>query len=361
VLPGAPPDDPTNAVADDPAARALGKALFFDAGLSPSNEVSCATCHDPAEHLSDGRPVAKGAGTGDRRTPSIALAAHARWQLWDGRADTLWAQALGPIEDAREMASSRIFVARRVATRHRAAFARAFPGAPLPDTSAWPPQGKPGDAAYDAMGDAAKDAATRVFVDAGKAIAAYERTFRVQPDALDAYLGGAPGALGPLEKYGLSLFVRMGCMQCHWGPRLTDDAFHDTRTPTGRLDHAADRGRGDGLALYRKSEFRATGPWSDAPGAADVPRDDVPADALVGQLKTPPLRGVADLTRWGHGGAFDALGGVTEAYGRGGVPAADPSSAGTREPWLPSFGETVQWALVPFLRTLRAEPVPERE
>lgn len=357
TVPAAPPEDPTNAVADLPAARELGKALFFDRGLSPSGHVSCATCHDPEKHLSDGLPVAKGVAAGDRRTPAIGLAAHARWQFWDGRADSLWAQALEPLEDARELASSRIFVARRIAGAHARAYARAFPGAPLPDVSAWPAHGKPGEPAYDALSAADKEAATRVFVHAGKAIAAYERTFRVQPSALDAYLKGDRGALGSLEKYGLHLFVRSGCMQCHWGPRLTDDAFHATRTPTGRLDHAADRGRAGGLAAWHDSPFRATGPWSDAPARAAERRDDVPAEALVGKIKTPPLRGVADLSRWGHGGAFDALSGVTESYGRGGVPAGDPSSAGAREPWLPTFGETVQWGLVPFLKTLTARPI----
>jgi cytochrome c peroxidase len=357
TLPGAPPPDPTNAVADDPAASVLGKALFFDMGLSPSNSVSCASCHDPDKGLSDGLPVAKGVATGDRRTPAIGLAAHARWQLWDGRADSLWAQALGPLESAAEMGSSRVFVARRIAAQHAAAYAKAFPGAPLPDMASWPAQGKPGEPAYEAMSEANKESATRVLVNAGKAIAAYERTFRAQPNALDAYLGGERGALDPLEKLGLSLFARMGCMQCHWGPRLTDDAFHDTRTPTGRLDHAADRGRLDGLARYRASEFRASGRWSDDPASGHSIRDDVPAEALLGQFKTPPLRGVADLARFGHGGAFDTLSSVTEAYGRGGVPAGDAASAGAREPWLMGFGETVEWGLVPFLQTLEARPI----
>ncbi|MFO0715216.1 MAG: cytochrome-c peroxidase, partial [Sandaracinus sp.] len=95
TVPGAPPSDPSNAVADDPAAQALGRALFEDRGLSSSGEQSCASCHAREHALSDGRARARGAGEGTRRTPSIALAAHARWQFWDGRADTLWAQALG--------------------------------------------------------------------------------------------------------------------------------------------------------------------------------------------------------------------------------------------------------------------------
>ena len=355
TLPGAPPPDPTNAAADDPEASALGEALFFDVGLSPSGGVSCATCHDPEKGLSDGLPVARGAGLGDRRTPAIGLASHARWQFWDGRADSLWAQALGPFESATEMASSRLFVARRVASAHARAYARAFPEAPLPEMSGWPAHGQPGDRGYDAMSAADKGAATRVFVNVGKAIAAYERTFTVKPNPLDAYLAGDRGALDPLARYGLLQFARQGCMQCHWGPRLTDDAFHDTRTATGRRDHAADRGRLDGVASFRASEFRADGPWSDDPRGAPAARDDAPA-ALLGQLRTPALRGVADLSRWGHGGAEQALAGVTEAYGKGGVPEGDPASAGAREPWLPTFGETVQWALVPFLKTLTAEP-----
>ncbi len=355
TLPGAPPPDPTNAVADEPEAGALGKALFFDLGLSPSHRVSCATCHDPGKHLSDDRPVAEGAATGDRRTPAIGLAAHARWQFWDGRADSLWAQALGPFENAGEMGSSRLFVARRIASAHGDAYARAFPAEPLPATAAWPAQGKPGDPAFEALSAADRDAATRVFVNAGKAIAAYERTFTVKPNRLDAYLRGDRRALDPLERYGVLQFARNGCMQCHWGPRLTDDAFHVTRTATGRHDRAADRGRLDGETALLASDFRADGRWSDGPHEGLAPLV-APSERLLGQTKTPPLRGVADLSHFGHGGADASLAAVAEAYGKGGLPAADPSSAGVREPWLPRFGETVQWALVPFLRTLTADP-----
>jgi cytochrome c peroxidase len=353
TLPAAPPPDPTNAVADSPLAAAFGKALFFDDALSPSGTVSCATCHDAAKHLSDDLPVAQGLGALSRRTPSIALSAHARWQFWDGRADTLWGQALGPLEAPAEFGSSRLFVAKRIAAAHAAEHAAAFPGEPLPDMSSWPDNGAPGDPPYDALSAEERDAATRVFVQAGKAIAAYERTFRVQPNPLDAYLAGDFGALGPDQKYGLALFVRLGCMQCHWGPRLTDDAFHDTRTPTGLASGAADPGRLTGLARLLQSDFRGAGRWSDAPEAAlEVPLS--PSPSMLGQFKTPPLRGVADAHYLGHGGAFDQLSGIAEAYGHGGVPERDRSSAGARDPWLPTFGETAQWGLVPFLQTQTA-------
>ena len=359
VTPAAPPADPTNAVADSVVAAALGKALFFDTGLSTEATVSCATCHDPGKELSDGRPTAMGVAPGNRKTPRIALAAFSRWQFWDGRADSLWSQALGPIENAKEIGGSRVAVVRRLATRHASALAAAFPSLPLPDLARLPDGGKPGDAAYDALPASDKDAVTRVFVAAGKAIAAYERTFRVQPNALDAYSRGESGALSAAEKQGLALFARVGCMQCHWGPRLTDDAFHVTRLSSGRADGGADTGRSDGLGQLRASEFLGSGRWSDAPASGRVlpASDGAPARALVGAFKTPSLRGIAAAAPYGHGGTEASLVSVTESYGTGGLAASDPRAAGDLEPWLIRFDVLAQWAIPPFLATLSGEPI----
>ena len=359
VTPAAPPADPTNAVADSAAAAALGKALFFDTGLSPSATVSCATCHDPGKQLSDGKPTAMGLAQGNRKTPRIALAAFSRWQFWDGRADSLWSQALGPIENAKEIGGTRVAVVRRLVSQHASALAAAFPSLPLPDLEGLPLDGKPGDAAFDALTAADQDAVTRVFVAAGKSIAAYERTFRVQPSELDAYAKGDVGALSAPEKQGLSLFARVGCMQCHWGPRLTDDAFHVTRLSSGRADGSADPGRSEGVVQLRASDFLGTGRWSDAPASGRVlpAGDGAPARALVGAFKTPSLRGVAAAGPYGHGGTQASLVSVTESYGTGGVAASDPRAAGDLEPWLIRFDVLAQWALPPFLATLTAEPI----
>ena len=265
AVPDAPPPDPTNEVADSPAARALGEALFFDTALSPSGSVACSTCHAEDEALSDGLPRAVGVAEGPRRTPSIALASHARWQNWDGRADSLWAQALGPFENELEYDSSRVFVARRVLSNYASAYLAAFPGSLLPNTTAWPAAGKPGEPAYDALPAAEQHAITQVFVNIGKAIAAYERTFRVAPTAFDSYVQGNSGALSQEEKYGLQLFVRKGCTQCHWGPRLTDDAFHDTHAEAPLPSRRVDGGRAQGIEHWLTSEFRADGAWADQP------------------------------------------------------------------------------------------------
>jgi len=66
-----PRPDPSNRYAESPQAIALGQALFFDADLSPSGEVSCATCHDPARGFADGRKLSQGVGTTTRNAPTV--------------------------------------------------------------------------------------------------------------------------------------------------------------------------------------------------------------------------------------------------------------------------------------------------
>ncbi|MFM9098314.1 MAG: cytochrome-c peroxidase, partial [Phycisphaerales bacterium] len=99
---GPVPPDPTNRWADDEAAARLGHLLFFDARLSASGTVSCASCHDPAFGFADRRAIAVGEGRGTRHAMTVLNAAHQRWLTWDGRADTLWGQATQPFETAAE-------------------------------------------------------------------------------------------------------------------------------------------------------------------------------------------------------------------------------------------------------------------
>ena len=348
---GAPPPDPTNEYADDSAAVAFGKVLFNDVLLSPSGNVSCATCHDPARDLTDGVPQAVGVATGDRNSPAIALSAHARWQFWDGRADTLWMQALGPFEDPLEFGGSRLFVAQEIAKRHAAQYDEVF-GAkyPLPDLSALPANGKPGEPAYDGLSAADKEKVTRIFVNVGKAIAAFERAMRVKPNALDRYADGDTTALTGPQKHALQLFLRNGCVQCHWGPRLTDDAFHTIRFPTGRQDGKADVGRSGGLEKLAASEFLASSKWSDAPSAAKPFIVDVPT--MLGAFKTPSLRGLPTSAPYGHGGTLTTLLEVAEHYGKRGLEHADPLSIGTTEQWVPAFDSNVRRDLPPILEVM---------
>ena len=80
--------DPSNAVADDPRAASLGHKLFFDTRLSKNGAVSCASCHQPGKNFNDGLPLARGVGTTNRKTMTVAGTAYSPWLFWDGRKDS---------------------------------------------------------------------------------------------------------------------------------------------------------------------------------------------------------------------------------------------------------------------------------
>jgi cytochrome c peroxidase len=267
------PADPTNRVADDPRAARLGERLFFDATLSANGQVSCGTCHQPDRDFQDGIALGKGVGTTARRTMPIAATSRAPFLFWDGRTDSQWAQALGPLESAVEHGGTRTQYARVIADRYRSEYEALF--GPMPDLSAVPasagPNGTPADvAAWASLGDAQRDAITGVFVNIGKAIAAYERRIEFGPSRFDRYVAAvssherAEGILSNDEIAGLRLFIgKARCTQCHNGPLLTNNEFHNTGVPSLPA-LPIDNGRLTGAAAVLKDEFNCRSRWSDA-------------------------------------------------------------------------------------------------
>src|SRR5919106_679847 len=188
---GPAPADPSNRVADNPRAVEFGRKLFFDTRFSANGQVSCATCHIPEREFQDGKPLAKGVGVTNRRTMPIAGVAHSPFLFWDGRKDSLWAQALGPLESAVEHGGHREQYADVIAAHYRPDYEAIFGTMPALST---------------------RDEATAVFVNMGKAIAAYERTIEFEPSRFDRYVenlqdtGRAPqGVLAADEVAGLRL------------------------------------------------------------------------------------------------------------------------------------------------------------
>ena len=127
------PPDPSNKYADDPAAAKFGRTLFFDETLSSNGKVSCAKCHLPERDFQDDTPLARGVGVTGRRTMPIAGTAHSPWLFWDGRTDSQWSQALGPLESPVEHGGNRAMYARHIAAFYGREYERVF-GA-RPDTS----------------------------------------------------------------------------------------------------------------------------------------------------------------------------------------------------------------------------------
>jgi len=359
---GAPPADPGNRWADDPAAARLGERLFFDARLSSNGRVSCATCHDPKRSFQDGAALARGVGTTSRRTMPVAGTAYSPFLFWDGRKDSQWAQALGPLESPVEHGGSRAQYAHVVAAHYREDYERLF--GPLPDLARVPHAAGPvadveARAAWERMAPADRDAATQVFVNIGKAIAAYERRIQPAPSRLDRFIAawkqdGAPpkDILTADERAGLALFAgKAQCMQCHNGPLLTNNEFHNTGVPA-RAGLPEDRGRVVAVAAVKADEFNCRSRWSDAKREACAELEFLaPAShAQERAYKVPSLRGVAGRAPYMHAGQFATLKEVLDHYNR--APAA-PAGHSELKPLGLTPRELRQ--LEAFLRTLGGE------
>lgn len=243
----------------------LGKMLFFDPRLSGSNWISCATCHNPALGWSDGLKTAIGHNmhTLARSTPTIVNTAYQNRQFWDGRAETLEAQALGPIASPGEMAQNLDELVNKLKSIQGYAplFKQAYPDEEITVSSI------------------------------AKAISSFERSIVSNDSAFDRWLKGMNNAMSDSAIQGFEVFKGKGrCILCHNGFNLTDDGFHNIG-----LSENNDIGR---YAIK-------------------------PVKVLKGAFKTPTLRNIALTAPYMHNGEFSSLTEVIEHYNTGGKKNMD--------------------------------------
>jgi cytochrome c peroxidase len=354
------PDRSNRYAANEDAAR-LGHRFFFDARFSSNGKVSCASCHLPEKNFQDGTPLGTGVGTTGRRTMPIAGTDRSPWFFWDGRKDSLWSQALGPLESAVEHGGDRVQYVRLVSTAYREQYELLF--GPLPDLSGIPahasPNGSPeARAAWDRMTPAQQKSVNRAFANIGKAIAAYERKLQPGVSRFDRYVdavvaenrAAAHAALKEDEIAGLRLFIgKASCTQCHNGPQLTNNSFSNAGVPDVPAV-PGDQGRLAGARQVAADEFNCLGPYSDAKPADCGELKSLSIEPhSTGQMKVPSLRNVSDRAPYMHAGQFATLEQVIEHYDR--APAAQVGESEIK-PLRLSSSEKKQ--LVAFLRSLSA-------
>ena len=279
------------------------------------------------------------AGWSKRRTPSLLDVGQSGLLHWDGRHDALWNQPFGPLEHSNEMNSSRLYAAEQIFTRYRIAYEAVFGAMPALDDAARFPQltaaqtgcnsltppatchGSPGDGAeYDGLAVSDQQAVTAVWVNAGKALEAYERKLACGPGRFDAWVNGDASALTPAEQRGAVLFVGSGhCVSCHSGPYLSDEKFHNTglvpRSVAAVILDSSDTGAVQGLADDLADPLNTLGAFSDGnPGRLP----SVVAPSLSGAFRTPKLRCVSRRPSFMHTGQMSSLLDVASFFNRGG-------------------------------------------
>lgn len=271
----------------------LGRRLFNDPILSADSTIACASCHLAQFAFADPNAFSQGvAGHTKRHSMSLTNVGWAPSLFWDGRAPSLEAQALEPVQDPVEMGENWDHVVEKL-RRHNEypdLFTQAFGQRPI-----------------------SADLAV-------KAIAQFERTLISARSKLDLYLAGQT-QLSPQEKMGLDLFnsETAECFHCHGTLLLTANTFHNNGLDT----EPTDMGRAE-----------VTGSIYDA-----------------GKFKAPTLRNIEYTAPYMHDGRFATLEEVVEFYNSGlrDSPTIDPLMLnGTAI----NLSEEQKAALVAFLKTL---------
>ncbi|HEX7832607.1 MAG TPA: cytochrome c peroxidase, partial [Thermoanaerobaculia bacterium] len=285
--------------------------------------------------------------------------AYSPFLFWDGRKDSQWSQALGPLESAVEHGGTRSQYAHVIAQKYRTSYERLFGS--LPDLQNVPLNAGPvtdptAAKAWKEMSEADREAVTRVYVNIGKAIAAFERNVQYTPSRFDRFADelqktgrGPSGILTVDEEAGLRLFVgKANCTQCHNGPLFTNHEFHNTGVPSNPA-LPADIGRFEGAKNVLADEFNCRSRWSDADPKQCSELEFLATGAHEQEraYKVPSLRGVANRAPYMHAGQIATLDAVVAHYNS--APQA-PRGHSELKPLRLSDREARQ--LVAFLRAL---------
>ena len=277
----------------------LGKMLYFDPRLSGSNWISCATCHNPALGFSDGLPRAIGQGQKElgRHSPTIINSGYFDLQFWDGRAPTLEAQAVGPIQATGEMDQNMEALIKELngISGYAKRFKKVFGSSGITQTNI------------------------------GKAIATFERSVISKNSPYDQYWAGNKSAMSASAVNGMNLFFgKARCSICHNGPAFTDSEFYNI-----------------GLKQH--------GPLKKDIGRSNVSKKQ----ADKGAFKTPGLRHINRTAPYMHDGSKATLEDVIEFYNRGGEVIEN------RSPFITPLNLSIdeEKDLVEFMRALEGEPI----
>ena len=328
------PSAESNQYAFNDQARQLGEALFHEKQLSGDNQFSCASCHLPDKFFTDGLPTGVAAGTTTRNTPALHGVAWFTWFYWDGRRDSLWSQALTPIEAANEMNSDRIAVTQLIANTqsYRQQYESIFGKLPFNGNekvfsiSAAPTRDKEQRQRWAELPENTKHKINTVFANIGKALAAYQYTLQPLKTRFDLFIdevrtGKKINQIKTLDKNelkGALLFLnekKTQCIECHNGPLLTNDDFHNIAT--GNITGPVfDFGREYGLQSALLDEFNCQGRYSDADPDDCLHLIYLSRDALHmrGAFRTPSLRNISNTGPYFHDGRFDTLEEVVRFY-----------------------------------------------
>jgi cytochrome c peroxidase len=288
---------------DNPLTRAkieLGRQLYFDPRLSADGKISCATCHAPESGWAKQTRFGVGIGglTGGRNSPTSYNRLLSKEQFWDGRADSLEDQAIGPIANPIEMGFTHDECVGNL---------KKIPGYVLQFNKIFPGEG----ISIKTVGKAIA-AFERVIVtgpspaDYYEPLVSFQKTFKAELADLESFKADSPDEFEQYQamkkasdahpisdsaKRGRDLFFgKANCTACHVGANFSDEKYHN-------LGVGMDAAKPD-LGRYEVTK----------------------KDADRGAFKTPTVRNVTQTAPYMHDGSQQTLEEVVEWYDKGGHP-----------------------------------------
>ena len=287
---------------DNPLTRAkieLGRQLYFDPRLSRDGTVSCASCHHPDKGYAFDTQFGVGVKgqEGGRNSPVSYNRILSGPQFWDGRADSLEAQAVGPIANPIEMGFTHDECVERLETieGYRIQFEKIFPDSGVTIDNV----GK-AIASFERVvvtGPSPADYYEPVllvesqFPELVKDLEAFEEE---DPDSFDFYMEAVENSeknpMSDAAIRGRKLFFdkRSNCSTCHTGANFSDEQYHN-------------------LGVGMDTEKPDLGRF-----------DQTKEDKDRGAFKTPTIRNVALTAPYMHDGSQKTLEEVVEWYAKGG-------------------------------------------
>lgn len=288
---------------DNPITRAkveLGRQLYFDRRLSKDGTVSCADCHHPDNGYAKDTQFGVGIEdqTGNRNSPVAYNRILSKAQFWDGRADSLEAQAVGPIANPIEMGNTHEAVVAFLNKNevYSAQFVKIFGRKPNIDDvgraiATFERVLVTGDSAYDLNEPVVK---MSKLIDAE--FDDIEEAKEEEPEMYERYVAlkkkaeAKPMSESALRGQKLFFGEKANCTACHVGANFADEKYHNLGV--GMTAEEPDKGR------------------------HDVTKD--PKD--IGAFKTPTVRNVTLTAPYMHDGSQKTLREVVEWYAKGGHP-----------------------------------------
>ena len=286
--------------------EALGKKLFFDPILSLDQSISCASCHKPEFAFADNRALSLGVkdSLGTRNTPSVMNMLSRPYFFYDGRSESLEAQAIVPIENPVEMNLSYDVAVKRIQENQE--YHSIF------------------KVVYNAEPDSFNIA---------NALAEFQRSLESDGSApIDNFSDGIESdVLSASQQRGRDIFLsdEFKCFDCHFGPDFTGDEFRNI-------------GLYDGTTLVDKGRYEITKDSSD-----------------LGKFKVPGLRNVSLTAPYMHDGMLKTLEEVVDYYSNPYDFVEDPINLDTLMIDPLNFTDQQKKDLVNFMHSLTDVIMPQ--